>query len=118
MKHRTLRDFWETHRHTRAGQCYGLLVFGFIIGLAGASNTKDAAVLQRTFYGIGAGVALGILLILVMVVPSIYLAFIRRKRAAGGGVLVHQVLLGLYFFPFLTFATIGSVAFVLNYFGS
>ena len=118
MKYRTFSDFWDTQKTTRAGQCYGLLVIGLTLGLLGALEAKDIGLGRRTGYRLGGGLALGVFLILVMVVPSMYLAFIRRKKAGGKSVAGHRVLLVLYFLPFLTFSTLGSVAFVINYFMS
>ena len=116
MKYRTFSDFWNTQKTTRAGQCYGLMIIGLTLGLLGALKAKDIGLGQRAGYGFAGGLALGVLLILVLVVPSMYLAFIRRKKAEGKSVAVHRVLLVLYFFPFLTFSTLGSAAFVINYF--
>ena len=91
---------------------------GTALGFLGALKSKDLPLGERAGYGLLAGLALGVLLILVMVVPSMYLAFIRKKKAEGKSVGLHRVLLVLYFFPFLTFSTLGSVAFVINYFTS
>ena len=118
MKYRTFSEFWDTQKNKRSGQCYGLLVIGMTLGLLGALKAKDVAFGQRAGYGITAGAVLGLLLILVMVVPSMYLAFIRKKKSERKSVVGHQILLVLYFFPFLTFATLGSVAFTINYFTS
>jgi hypothetical protein len=118
MKYRTFSEFWDAQKTTRSGQCYGLLVIGMSLGLLGALKAKDIAFGQRAGYGLVAGLALGVLLILVMVIPSMYLAFIRKKKTEGKSVVGHRVLLVLYFFPFLTFSALGSVAFVINYFTS
>jgi len=118
MKYKTFAEFWDTQKTTRLGQCYGLIVIGMSLGVLGSLKSKDIPLGQRAGYGLLAGLALGVLLILVMVVPSMYLAFIRRKKAEGRNVILHRVLLVLYFFPFLTFSTLGSVAFVINYFTS
>jgi hypothetical protein len=115
MKSRTFSDFWEANNKTRLGQCYGLLVIGTVLGLLGALKSKDLSIAQRAGYGLFGGVGLGILLILVLVIPSMYLGFIRKKKSEGKGVAIHRVLLVLYFFPFLTFSCLGSVAFVVNY---
>ena len=71
---------------------------------------------QRAGYGLFGGLALGVLLILVLVVPSMYLAFMRKKKEEGRSVAIHRVLLVLYFFPFLTFAVFGSMALIIDYF--
>lgn len=116
MKYRTLADFWDTQKSTRQGQCYGLVVLGLFLGLLGALKTPNLTFAQRAGYGLVGGVGLGVLLILVMIVPSIYLRFIERRKKAGKSVLMHRVFLVLYFFPFLTFATLGSAALLLTFF--
>lgn len=117
MKYKTFARFWDGTKSTRGGQCYGLLVIGMVLGLLGAVEAHDVSVYSRMVYGVIGGVVLGVLLILTMVVPSIYLAFIRKRKAEGEPVIHHRLLLALYFFPFLTFSVLGSAALVLTYLG-
>jgi hypothetical protein len=46
-------------------------------------------------------------LLLTMLVPFAYLDYIRRRNAEGKGVLIHRILLVLYWFPFLPYAAAG-----------
>ena len=59
-------------------------------------------------------IALGVLL--VTVVPSMYLGYIRRKKAAGSNVIVHRILFVLYWFPFVPWAFMACI-FGALYFG-
>lgn len=107
---------WRAIQATRQGQCYLLLGIGTSVGLAGAFESNGFPLRLRLIYGVSIGITLGVLLILTMVIPAIYLSFIRKRRGEGVNVIWHRILLVLYFFPFLTYAIIGSASFVFNYF--
>lgn len=115
MKYRTLSEFWDTHKSTRWGQCYGLLILGWVMGVFGALKVEHVSFANRAIYGAIGGVILGVVLNLVLLVPSIYVGFIRRRKAEGRTVWPHWLLLTFYFFPFLPVVCFNTAMTVVNF---
>lgn len=119
MRAKTIRRIseriWELGKDTRIGQCAALLVFGMFFSIlatlrADLSSTTSRAILPWCLL---IGPAIGLLLILILVVPSIYREYIKKRQANGQGVLLHRMLLVLYFFPFLTFVFFGAIGWAI-----
>jgi hypothetical protein len=91
-------------------------VIGFIFGLFVAAKLELASVTKRLAIGVGSGLALGVILILVMLVPSMWLERIRMKEKRGESAVAQRVLLVLYFFPFLTFLSLAVLGLVMSQF--
>jgi len=114
--YKSLNAFWAATKDTRWGQAYGLVIIAFVLGLFAALKIEDATVGHRVMiFGLLGG-SFGALLILVMLVPSIWLERIRKKKERGESVLGQRVLLVLYFFPFLTFLSLAALALIMSQF--
>ena len=102
---------WELGKDTRIGQCAALFVFGLFFSILATLRTDWSSTTSRAMlpWCLLIGPAIGLLLILVLVVPSIYREYIKKRQASGQGVLLHRALLVLYFFPLLTFVFLGTI---------
>jgi len=114
--YKKLNAFWEATKDTRLGQLYGLVVIAFVLGLFSGLKIQDYTITKRLAVGAGIGLALSVMLALVMLVPSIWLERIKKKKERGESVTGQRVLMVLYFFPFLTFLSLGVFALIMSQF--
>ena len=116
MNRRILTEFGSSDTWSRWEQCRGLLIIGVLCIASGIGSFPRLSTAQQIEYTLLFGAALGLVLILAVVVPSIYRGYIRKRKQAGERVLVHQIMLVLYYFPFLTLTIIAAIAVVVGCF--
>jgi len=114
LPRRFLEKVWNPLSQSRRGQCLGILLVGAIVGVCSSIEWTRLPVGQRLVYGLLGGVWAGCIAILVLVVPGIYLEFIRARESRGQYMVVHRFLLGLYFFPFVTAVFLGSIIYFVD----
>jgi hypothetical protein len=95
-------------------QCAGLVLIGWAIVARVIWKIHELTTAQKFGYVFLLGVALGVVLVLAIVVPALYRKYIKQRKDAGERVLVHQIILVLYY-PFLLLLVIFAIAIATAY---
>ncbi|MDD2762593.1 MAG: hypothetical protein PHE83_01310 [Opitutaceae bacterium] len=106
-----IETVWKHSKNTRLGQLCGLMAIGFLLGLLALfSRSIDATPQVRINICLGLGGGTGVMLVLMLLVPSIFRSFIARKEKEGKSVWFHKTILIAYFILLVPGLFAGAVA--------
>jgi hypothetical protein len=88
-------------RQSRLKQLALFVCIGF---LSAASILFTSDWRQQIKYVLPIGMLITLGLLLMLLLPAIYLDYIRKRKAAGRNVVIHRILFCIYWFPFFPWA--------------
>ena len=91
----------EPRKQSRLKQLGLFICIGFAAALS-MLFTSDWK--EHVGFVVPIGILISLGLVLAMLIPSIYLEYIRKRKATGQHAALHRVLFFLYWFPFFPWA--------------
>jgi hypothetical protein len=91
--------FWNERKKTKLGQLHLLWIVSVVFCAVTAIKASDLSTHQKLAFGLGGSVLLYGGLILCYFIPSVYLGFIRERKAQQQPTIIHRVIFSLYIFP-------------------